>query len=38
MMKSKLLGSFIFAAISWAKTIERVPIMHFGPFLNGLFS
>jgi hypothetical protein len=37
-MKSKLLGSFIFKAISWAKTMERIPMMYFGPFLSGLFS
>ena len=36
MMKSKILGSYIIAAISWAKTIERMPIMYIGPFLSDL--
>jgi len=38
MIKNKPLGSFIFTAISWAKTMERLPMMYFGPFLSSLFS
>lgn len=37
MIKSKLPGSFILAAISWGTTIWRMPVMYLGPFMVSLF-
>jgi hypothetical protein len=38
MIKKKLLSSFTPAAISWATTLGRMPVMYLGPLMGSMFS